>query len=389
MVGSLGVPAGLYRRLSSFYFFYFALLGAIVPYWSVYLDSLGMSGEEVGVLMAILMGTRIVAPNLWGWLADRTGRRVWVVRLGSLMTVVIFSAAFWVSSFWGLALLMFGFTFFWNAVLPQFEVLTLASLGENRSFYSRIRLWGSVGFIVAVVLLGWLIDRYSIVLLVIFMWAVMLVIWLSSLSFQDIPLPAPDGVQQGFVSYLCRPPVLAFFAVCFLAQLGHGPYYTFFSLHMADYGYAKLDIGLLWALGVVAEVVIFIYMHRIVGAIGLRQLVLWSMLVCALRWALIALYPDSLPVMLFAQALHAVTFGCLHAAAIALVQLFFPQRCQGQGQALYSSFGFGAGGALGALLSGLLWERFGGASAFWLAAVVSMVGFLVALRWLKLEMRPA
>lgn len=339
--------------------------------------------------MAILMGTRIVAPNLWGWLADRSQGRVWVIRLGALMTVVIFSAAFWLSSFWGLALLMFGFTFFWNAVLPQFEVHTLACLGENRSYYSRIRLWGSVGFIVAVVLLGWLIDRYAIAVLIVFMWAVMLIIWLSSLTFHDVPLPVSDGVQHGFFSYFWRPPVLAFFVICFLTQLGHGPYYTFFSLHMADYGYDKLDIGLLWALGVVAEVVIFIYMHRIIGAVGLRHLVLWSMLVCVLRWALIAQYPGSLPIMLFAQALHAVTFGCLHAAGIALVQLFFPERCQGQGQALYSSFGFGAGGALGALVSGLLWERFGGESAFWLASAVSVVGFLVALRWLKVEHQAA
>ena len=118
------------------------------------------------------MGTRIIAPNLWGWLADRSGQRLRISRGGALLTLVVFSAAFWIEGFWAWALLIFGFSFFWNAVLPQFEVITLNALGSARHSYSRVRLWGSIGFIAAVVGLGWLFDRVAIDALIPIMWAV-------------------------------------------------------------------------------------------------------------------------------------------------------------------------------------------------------------------------
>lgn len=184
---------------------------------------------------------------------------------------------------------------------------------------------------------------------------------------------------------LRRPEVLAFFVVSMLIQLGHGPYYSFYSIYMAEQGYDKLEIGLLWALGVVAEVALFLIMHRLIALLGLRRMMLAGLAACTLRWLLIAGFAQLLPLVLIAQLLHAVTFGCLHAASIALVHRFFPKGAQGQGQALYSSFGFGVGGALGAYLSGMIWTGFDGRAIFLFAALVSLLGWLVAWRWLKLQ----
>ncbi len=122
-----------YTRLSGFYFFYFSLLGALVPYWSLYLQSFDLDAASIGMLMSILMASRIIAPNIWGWLADKTGQRLAIVRAGSLVTCLIFIAIFWQDDVLGIALVMAGFSFFWNAVLPQFEVLTLAHLGVSQS----------------------------------------------------------------------------------------------------------------------------------------------------------------------------------------------------------------------------------------------------------------
>ncbi|OMH38714.1 MFS transporter [Motiliproteus sp. MSK22-1] len=374
-----------YWRLSSFYLCYFALLGAIVPYWGLYLEHLGFDAGEIGSLMAILMGTRIIAPNLWGWLADRTGKRLSIIRIGSFLTFLVFSAAFWSHEYWQMALLMFSFTFFWNAVLPQYEVITLHALGDQRARYSQVRLWGSVGFIIAVVLLGGLFEQSSISLLIPLSWAGMALIWITTLFAPRQPNIKIDSTSAEFLGILRRPEVIIFFLVSLLIQLGHGPYYTFYSIYMSGFGYTKVDIGLLWALGVAAEVVMFIVMHRALGRIGLRNMVMSGLLVCTIRWCLIGAYPHLFSVVIIAQIMHAVTFGCLHAAGIALVQSFFPAGTQGQGQALYSSFGFGVGGALGAYGSGLIWTTFGGGATFFSAAVISLIGLFLAWKGLRID----
>ncbi|EAR61746.1 MFS transporter [Neptuniibacter caesariensis] len=378
-----------YIRLSGFYFFYFALLGALVPYWSLYLKSFNFDAQTIGSLMALLQMSRIVAPNLWGWLADRSGKRVQIVRFGALMTWIMFIGIFWQDTAVGIGLVMLGFSFFWNAVLPQFEVITLRQLGDAKNRYSRIRLWGSVGFIIAVVGIGALLDYLSITWLPWIMLAMMLLIWLNTLL---IPRVAKSTGQienvirgKGFIELLLRPQVIAFFSICLLIQFGHGAYYTFYSVLMVDVGYSRAEVGLLWAIGVIAEVIVFIYMHWMLQRWGIRAIMIVSLMLCVLRWLLIGLVPENLPLMLLAQTLHAATFGALHAVGIALVNHYFTEQTHGQGQALFSSFGFGLGGALGAFVSGLLWDDFGVLVTFGLSAAASFVAILLALIWIYPE----
>ncbi|MFW6350110.1 MAG: MFS transporter, partial [Thiohalospira sp.] len=153
-----GIP---YGRLSAFYLFYFAVLGTLVPYWPVYLDHLAFSSAEIGGLMALVMATKIVAPNFWGWLADRSGRRMPWVRGGSLLGLLAFAFVALAGGFWSLAAVMLAFSFFWNAVLAQFEANTFNHLQGNEARYSHIRLWGSVGFILTAVGLGPLLDLHG------------------------------------------------------------------------------------------------------------------------------------------------------------------------------------------------------------------------------------
>lgn len=373
-------------KLSGFYFFYFALLGVMVPYWSLYLKSFDFDAQTIGTLMALLHLSRIVAPNLWGWLADRSGRRVGIVRFGALMTCVVFLVIFWQETALGIGLVMLGFSFFWNAVLPQFEVITLNQLGENADRYSRIRLWGSIGFIVTVVGVGAILDWISISWLPWIMLVLMLCIWINALLIPKeehacaVKEKAPSA--QSFKQLLFRPQVIAFFVICFFVQFGHGAYYTFYSVLMVDVGYSRTEVGLLWAVGVIAEVVVFIYMHVMLQRWGIRLIMLVSLALCVLRWLLIGILPDNLWLMLFAQTLHAATFGALHAVGIALVHHYFTEGTHGQGQALFSSFGFGLGGALGAYCSGLIWDDYGPLMTFGLSAFSSLVAIVLALIWI-------
>lgn len=373
----------LYWRLSAFYFFYFAALGALAPYWSLYLKGEGFNAAEIGELMAILMATKLVAPNLWGYIADRTGRRIRIIRLASLLSLVIFSGVLLGSSYLWLAFVIAGFSFFWNASLPQFEAITLSHLAEDTHRYSSIRLWGSIGFICTVAGLGLMLDSYGHQLVPIVLLLVFGLIWLSSLSVPDHPGVLTTQSHEPLRLVLRRPYVLALLLVCFLMQAGHGPYYTFFTLYLEDYGYSRTGIGLLWALGVVAEIGVFLVMHRWLPRFGARRLLLVSIVLTALRWLLIAGWAEQLVVVLFAQTLHAASFGVHHAVAIHLIHQLFVGRNQGRGQALYSSLSFGAGGAIGSLAAGYLWIGMGPEWTYVIAAGVSALAFVVAYRGIR------
>ena len=369
-----------YWRLSGFYFFYFALLGALVPYWGLFLRERGFDAVAIGELMAILMATKLVAPNIWGWLGDHLGRRMLIVRLASIVSVMVFAAMYWADSFWSIALVMTLYSFFWNASLPQFEVVTFTYLKERVSRYAQIRVWGSVGFIVTVIVLGALIEAHDAEVVLPSVLAIFVTIWLSSLLVKD-PDPEPHPHEQPPLrAILKKPAIVGFFIAVFLMQASHGPYYAFYSIYLKDYGYSETLIGQFWALGVLAEVALFVVMHRLLEHHGARKVLIASLVLAALRWLLIGEFADSLWVLLFAQLLHAATFGTFHAASIHLVHHYFRGRHQGRGQALYSSISFGAGGAVGSLASGYVWQGMGGEMTFWMAGGVAVLGALAAQR---------
>lgn len=369
-----------YWRLSSFYFFYFAALGALVPYWGLYLKSLGFGAVEIGSLTAILMATKVIAPYIWGWLGDHLGHRMRIVRLASLVSVSTFTLMFWADGFWSIALAMTLFSFFWNASLPQFEVVTLNYLGKQVRRYALLRVWGSIGFILTVLLLGWLVDRQGpvVVLSVVFM--IYAGIWLASLTVADPDPEAHPQDQPPIGQVLRQPAVIAFFAAVFLMQLSHGPYYAFYTIFMTDQGYSETLIGGLWALGVAAEVVIFVIMHHLLERFGAARVLVASLAIAALRWVLIGVFPAELWVMLVAQLMHAATFGTFHGSAIHVAHHYFHGRHKGRGQALYSSLSFGAGGAVGSLLAGHAWAQLGPLTTYLLAGGAALVGTVIALR---------
>jgi len=372
-----------YWRLSGFYFAYFAALGVFVPFWGLYLKGLGFDAVAIGMLLAIPMATKIVAPVLWGWLADYWGRRMAIVRAGALLTALVFCLVFWVSGFWPLALAMALFSFFWNAILPQFEAVTFNYLGRRVARYARVRLWGSIGFIVAVIGVGYGVDRWGAAVAPWMLLLCYLAVATASLLVAEPPAPRLTGGHTPILQVLRYPTVLAFFAVCLFHQAGHAAYYGFYSIYLEEQGYSKALTGQLWALGVVAEVLVFLVMHRLLQGQGARRVLIASLLLTALRWFLIGQFPHWLPLLVAAQFLHAASFGAFHAAAIHLVHHYFTGRHQGRGQALYGGVSFGAGGAIGSVLSGVLWSNWGAAFTFHLAAAASLLAAAITWRWVK------
>jgi PPP family 3-phenylpropionic acid transporter len=378
------LTASLNLRLSGFYLLYFATLGVVLPYWSLYLQSLGFGPLQIGELIAINQATKVAAPNLWGWIADHTGQRIAIVRLACLATPICFLGVFLAAdSFSGLAMVMLGFSFFWNAALPQFEVITLNHLEKEIHRYSRIRLWGSVGFVVTAVLVGTLIQRWGVSMVPAVLLSLFVALWLNSLTVPEKAAAYRYVKDESFSQVLFQPRVLVLLLICFVAQASHGPYYAFFSIYLEALGYSRSLIGGLWSLGVVAEVGIFLLVPRLLPNFGAQRLMLASLLLTTLRWLLIGGFAADLPLLLFAQTLHAFSFGMYHAVAIYLIHHFFTGPHQGRGQALYSSLSFGAGGALGSLAAGYLWSVLGPEQTYFLAAGLSAMG-IAAIRGLRL-----
>ena len=263
--------------------------------------------------------------------------------------------------------------------MPLVEATTLTYLGKHAAHYGRIRSWGSVGFIVTVLGLGYAFDYIAIAWI---LWAGVVIKFGILLFARQIPpteVLAHHTDSQPITRIVLQPQVLALFGACFLMALAHGPYYTFFSIYLVDHGYAKSAVGLLWALGVVCEIGVFSLMPWLMRHYSLPQILMASMALAVLRFLLIGWCVDFLPLLLLAQALHAATFGAFHAAAVALIHHFFQGRHQSKGQALFGSITYGAGGMLGGVMSGPLWQHWGTSVMYSVSAVAALLGLLLML----------
>jgi PPP family 3-phenylpropionic acid transporter len=369
-------------RIAGFYFFYYAFVGMFAPYWSLYLKSIHFDAIEISILLSIQPVMRMLAPNIWGWLADHTEKRLLVVQIAATLSAFFYLGVFVTTSFWGMFLVLTLMAFFWSASMPLVEATTMSFLGKNTAHYGRIRSWGSIGFIVAVVGLGYAFDYIAIAWL---LWAGLVCeigILIFSRQIPQTEVLAHHTDHQSIRQIVMQPSVLALFGACFLMSVAHGPYYTFYSIYLVEHGYAKSSVGGLWALGVVCEIGVFFVMPALVKRFGFTRILLISFSAAVLRFLLIAWTVDSLVFLLFAQMLHAFTFGAYHAASVGLVHEIFKGRHQSKGQALFGSITYGAGGVVGGLASGPIWLHFGASALYSMSAAAAMLGLLL-IWWMR------
>lgn len=372
-----------YWRLSGYYFFYFAFVGAFSPYFGLYLQSLNFSAWDIGLLMSQMQLMRLIGPNVWGWLADRGQKRIPIVRLAAAASLLGFTAFFWLDTLGGMLVAMTVLAFFWSAALPLMETLTFDHLREEKGRYSHIRLWGSVGFIIAVMGTGRLLDWVPLTGVLWTCWGILAGILAIALTVPEAVSAKAPGEGASIGAILRRPEVRALLAGCFAMSAAHGALYVFFSIHLSNHGYSKTGVGLLWSLGVVAEILVFIFMARLSRRFSLRAILLACFGAAVVRFLLIGWGVESILLIILAQLMHGLTFGAYHAAAIAAINRWFPGRAQGRGQAIYSSLSFGAGGLLGGLASGWAWDWIGAAWTYTLSSAFALVGLLLVVFWVR------
>jgi PPP family 3-phenylpropionic acid transporter len=377
-----------YWRLSAYYFFYFGFVGAFSPYFTLYLQSLRFTATDIAILMSLMQVMRILAPNLWGWLAERLGVPVLIVRVSAVASLAGFALFFLTTEFAGIFVGMALMAFFWSAALPLIESVTFTHLGAQGHRYGNIRVWGSVGFIVAVLGIGHALDYLPIDSMLWMTASVLAGIVVCAFLVPDAVRPPAGRMQVSLRETLGRPEVRALLGACFFMSAAHGALYVFYSIYLVDNGYGKALVGWMWTLGVLAEIVVFLFMPRLMKRYSLRAILLFSFVAAVLRFLLIGWGVGSLAVLLFAQLLHGATFGAYHAAAIAAVNQWFPGKLQSRGQALYGSLSFGAGGMAGGLASGLTWDTIGPAWTYSLGSAFALAGLFWLMKGWRRESPP-
>lgn len=376
-------------RLSGFYAAYFAALGILIPFWPLYLEQLGCPPSTIGAVMGMVPATKMVMPTFWGWVADRTGKTLSLIRWASCLSALSLSFLLpfredirWVVG----TFLIFGL--FWNGTLPLFETVTLAHL-RGRGGYGRVRLWGSVGFVVSVSLGGFLLgETFPIGRLPELMVLLLSLQWMMTLTVPGVGLFHPKREGHSFLKILSNPGVWTFLGSAFLLQCAHGPYYALYTIWLQQWGYSDGETGLFWALGVIAEVILFVWIDPLERRLGLRAMFLLSLLSGVLRWPMIGWFPESPLILVLAQILHAGSFGLMHVTSIALIHRHFEGPYHARGQAVFSAVVYGMGGALGSFAGGALWDLWSPPWVFALASLLSVAGLLLALPWVGRPLHP-
>lgn len=369
-------------RISSVYFFCFAVLGALMPYFSLFLQQRGFRANEIGQIISITVTTRIFSPFIIGWLADHGGRPQMLIRISVFFAGLSFTGLLYQTPFLWTALITFGFTFFFNAALSQSESVALMFVKEKPELYSKMRIWGSIGYMVAVFAIGFLLDIYDIQYLPIIILTIIAVHWITTLAVPESKNYKKDKTQP-HSSITNLPGAIVFLSIYFLLQLSHGPYYVFYSVFMTEHHYSSTVTGQLMALGVLAEILLFMFGNRITKLMSAKNLLLITIMITGGRWIMIAEQIDSMPYMIFAQVLHAVSFGLAHLLAIQFIFQYFGKDNINFGQTCYSAITFGLGDMIGGLISGYCWDQFGGEFVFTMAGYLCAAALLIAIFGIK------
>ena len=367
-----------------FLFCYYAYAGTFSTYASLYFQGRGMSVAQIGILMSLIQVLRIFGPNVWGYVADHSERRVFVLRLTGAAALVSFSGFLFGSTFAHFFAAMVLLNLFTSAQGPICEALMLSEMRGDLTYYGRIRLWGSIGFVVTVMLSSFLMDWQGTDALIWFCGVLLVFVLGAAFRLKEVPRVSHSGKPPALLAVLRKKEVLAFFASTALMVSAHASLYTFYSLYLEKQGYSKTVTGLMWSVGVVAEVLCFYYQAPLFKRWGARRLMYACLALGVLRFAMIGAGAQSLAMLVLAQLMHAATFALHHSASVQTMQRWFSGPLQARGQALYISISYGVGASIGSLALTQVWESAGPPAIYYVASglvAAAAVAAALSYRW--------
>lgn len=337
-----------------------------------------MTAAQIGVLMAVPQATRIVGPPLWAGLADRYGQRRALLRASAALALVLAAALPLAgANYAALLAVLAAFHIATSAQTPIAETIALSASEGDPGAYGAMRLWGSIGFIVAVALVGPVLDAAGVsslpALIAMLCACLLAVTWRIAEPRAIAASVATHGASAW--ARVREPVIAAFFASCALMLFAHAALYAFYSLHLERMGYSNTAIGLAWTLGVLAEIAVFRLQRRLFARFDALRLLSACLLAAVIRFALIGAGGDAIAVVVLAQLLHGLTFGLHHGVVVALLHRWFAPGQQARAQAMYLTIGYGLGGSSGGVVAGWLWSSAGPQATFFGAALAALAGW--------------
>ena len=369
---------------------YFANIGFFNPYLPLWLKDLGFGLFAISVLTSVQAATRLFAPYAWGWLSDHTGERVKLLRYGATVSLVCACFLFVELSPMSLGvvlLVMFTHTSF---MMPMSEAAMAHLVSQGGTFdakrYGRVRLFGSLGFLITVLTAGAWFEHFGMQHFagwtVLSLAAVTVSVWLlpdlkEAVSVRETKVAVWPVLKQKAVVW--------FFSAVFFHVLAHMGVYVFFSLYLDSLGYSKVWIGLLWAVSVIVEIAWFFTQSKWLPKLPMTAWMVVCSAVMVLRMLATAEWAHVLWVLLLAQALHALTFAAHHTACVALISHHFPGQLRGRGQALFTVIAYGLTGVLGGLVGGWMSHSLGLQSVYWASMGAALVATWAAFKVWRLQ----
>jgi len=361
--------------ISSQYFIYFGVLGIFLPYFNLYCYHLGFSGLQIGLLSALRSLTLVLFPLAWGALADRFQIRKPIFVLCTFLSTSVWLLYLFFVDFWPMLIITALYGIFFAPIISFLEAVTMDVLGREKKSYGRIRAWGSISFIVMVLVLGKIIDLYSVDVILSLILAGSLILAVISVGIPAIEAKKQELLQPGAGSLLDRH-VIIFLFCAFLMLVSHGAYYGFFSIHLENLGYGSTFIGVAWALASTSEILVMIKSKKIFDRFSLENVLFFSFLVAAARW-MILFFAGSTVVILAAQILHAVTYGTFHMASILYIDRLAPGQAKTLGQAVNNALTYGLGLMVGFFVNGYVYEITGSHTLFLMSALIALAAAML------------
>ena len=356
--------------IALFYFFYFAIVAIYVIFLPKVLSMVGYSPSEIGIIFAAGPLVRFAIPFLF-----LKGIKLDPKTFNSALVLLLLAAISFfltIESFWPLLFSNIAMGIGMSLILPYVEVIALSLIGKES--YGKVRLFGSIGFILVALVLVKFLDIPTTALLFLLVMVTSTVLFGYIIAHLDNKkVVEPESIEGKHLNLLAHWPL---WLGLMLMQVSFGPFYNFFTIYETAHGISLETTVYLWSFGVIAEIILFYFQGPLLRR-NLLKLLEFSLLITVIRWLLTYLFPENLIVLYFAQSLHAFSFALFHTAAISYLYALYSERKLAQ--QFFFGISYGLGGFIGAISAGYIYE-------LWPSMLFLYAAFVAALALLSIRL---